>query len=922
MLAEDPVNHIDGSSEDPISLHEAEYATGIIDLLFGLLTDVIKSRQPGIELTLQGDAPIDFKDRKLLLHTLEAQGIWFQLLSIAEQNASVLRRRKIESDRGADQVPGTFAHVIAGAAASGVPANEIQALLNEARVRPVITAHPTEAKRVTVLEIHRRIYVLLKQLELSRWTRRERDKLINDLRNEIDLLWLTGEIRLEKPSVAQEVAWGLHFFNESLFDGVAEMIEELEQTLETYYPGYDFAIPPFFQFGTWIGGDRDGNPFVTNKATHAALMSNRKACLQHYQGELVKLVANISIARHSIVAPEKFQVALDQMLEDSHEGKKIATRNPGEVFRQFTVCMQKKLDATITATSNELNTDKSSYGQSYEFSRDLRTMERGMQDANCGALARSIIRPLRHKVEAFGFRTASLDLRENSTTTNETLIEIWREINAQSYSDPPALNSPKWKQWLLHELAKPLEELPEFTTLSERSESTLGMLQLARSSMHKFDRDAIGGCILSMTHSASDLLGVYLLAKYAGLFSDAEGIESCRIMVIPLLETINDLRNGPAIMQELLSVPVVRRTIKVLSGYQEVMVGYSDSNKDGGFLCSNWEVSKAQTKLHHAGEKAGIPISFFHGRGGSVSRGGAPTGRSIAAQPANTIQGRMRVTEQGEVVSSKYANRGIAEHQMELLAASVMEHTLKSGREDALKPNPEFDEVLEALSGMSYVAYRRLADAPGLVEYYQTASPVDELVLLNIGSRPARRFGAMTLSDLRAIPWVFAWTQNRLMIPGWYGLGTAIEQFTNVRGDAGETMLLRMFEESRLFRLVIDETEKTLPQVDLEIAAEYAQLVSNEKIRTEIFSMVEKEYRLTQTMLLKLTGETKLCERFPRFQRRLARRLDTINQVGRQQVTLVRQFRESKQAKESQQQGLVPLLLSINCIAAGLGWTG
>lgn len=352
------------------------------------------------------------------------------------------------------------------------------------------------------------------------------------------------------------------------------------------------------------------------------------------------------------------------------------------------------------------------------------------------------------------------------------------------------------------------------------------------------------------------------------------------------------------------------------------MVGYSDSNKDGGFLCSNWEVSKAQTRLHNSGEKAGIPISFFHGRGGSVSRGGAPTGRSIAAQPANTIQGRMRVTEQGEVVSSKYANRGIAEYQMELLAASVMEHTLKSGREDALKPNAEFDEVMEALSGMSYVAYRRLAEAPGLVEFYQTASPVDELVLLNIGSRPARRFGAMTLNDLRAIPWVFAWTQNRLMIPGWYGLGTAIEQFINVRGDAGNTMLLRMFDESRLFRLVIDETEKTLPQVDMGIAAEYAQLVNNEKIRTEIFSMVEKEYHLTQAMILKLTGETELCERFPRFQRRLARRLSTINQVGRQQVRLVKQFRESKLAKESQQQGLIPLLLSINCIAAGLGWTG
>ena len=432
------------------------------------------------------------------------------------------------------------------------------------------------------------------------------------------------------------------------------------------------------------------------------------------------------------------------------------------------------------------------------------------------------------------------------------------------------------------------------------------------------DREATGNFILSMTQSVADVLGVYLLEKYAGLFADAEGIERATLLVDPLFETITDLNSAPTIMRELLSIPVVRRTVRDLGGVQEVMIGYSDSNKDGGFLTSNWELSKAQAKLTRVGEECGIPIAFFHGRGGSVSRGGAPTGRAIAAQPAGSVHGQLRLTEQGEVVTYKYANRGTAQYNMELIAASVLEHSLKSGKEPELKPNPEFDETMEALSGAAYAAYRQLAEHPGLVTYYQAASPVDELVLLKIGSRPARRFGAKTLNDLRAIPWVFAWTQNRHMVPGWYGIGTGLERFIAVRGGLGEQLLGRMFNESRLFRLIVDEAEKTLPQVDLAIAREYADLVPDRSVRDEIFSMIEDEYHRTVKMILQITGQG-LCERFPRFRRRLGRRLPTLNQIGYEQVKLIKRFRRAKKVKQSD---LVPLLLSINCVAEGLGWTG
>jgi phosphoenolpyruvate carboxylase len=334
-------------------------------------------------------------------------------------------------------------------------------------------------------------------------------------------------------------------------------------------------------------------------------------------------------------------------------------------------------------------------------------------------------------------------------------------------------------------------------------------------------------------------------------------------------------------------------------------------------------LGKAQARLLRVSEEVGIPIAFFHGRGGSVSRGGAPTGRAIAAQPAGSVHGQMRITEQGEVVSSKYANRGTALYTMELLASSVLEHTLKSGREDELKPNAEFDQAFEALSGTAYAAYRKLAEHPGLVNYYQAASPVEELTLLNIGSRPARRFGAKSLSDLRAIPWVFAWTQNRHLVPGWYGLGTGLQNFISVRGQAGEDLLKRMFAQSRLFRLIIDEVEKTLLLVDLTVARKFAQLVAEVAVRDEIFGMIETEYHRTVNTVLKLSGGKALCERFPRFQRRLERRSSILSQVSREQIKLIANFRaKQKAAQASNADDLVPLLLSINCVASGLGWTG
>ncbi len=902
------------AAEDLDSL-AANYARDLLELLSTQLNKVIEIRRPDILPFILGNKKLTEASNTEAESVLQAWGIWFQLLNIAEENTGMRRRRQTEGLLGLAKVPGTFANVMAQAKSAGVSADEIQKLLNNALVRPTITAHPTEAKRVTVLEIHRRIYVLLYRLEATRWTIRERNRFIDELRNEIDLLWLTGELRMEKPTVANEVAWGLHFFQQALFERVPETLERLEWSLQQQYPDDDFNIPDFFNFGSWIGGDRDGNPYVTNEVTENSLLSNRRLILKYYQVKLNDLLKRCSISSNATSLSPEFAGHLQRLLDQSGQEEELTKRNPDEVFRQYVMCMYRKIADTLEKSNRIDNSGLRDYPAADDFVSDLKILERGLLDADCGHLARTLVLPLRRAAEAFRFCTVRLDLRENSTVTTETLRYIWCEMNDES--EAPQTGSEQWQQWLISELARPLETLPDFENLNERAASTFGLFKLIARLRSEFDREAIGHFVLSMTQSHADILGIYLLAKYSGNFVDDTATESCLLPIVPLFETIEDLRAAPAIMKTVLNTPVIRRSVKDQKAAQEVMIGYSDSNKDGGFFTANWELSKAQQELTKVAKESGISISFFHGRGGSVSRGGAPTGRAIAAQPAGSVNGRMRLTEQGEVVSSKYANEGTAQYQMELLAASVLEHSLKSSSESALRPNPEHVQAMEALSSIAFTSYRQLAETEGLVDYYNAASPVGELAMMKIGSRPAKRFGANSLDDLRAIPWVFAWTQNRHHVPAWYGIGTAIDDFIRIRGEDGEVLLKQMFRDSRLFRLIIDEAEKSLAFVDLDVARSYAGQVDKTEIRDRIFSMIEKEYRLSTAMVLKISGDRDLTVRFSKFARKLQRRGEILKQAGMEQVDLVQRFRQSRD-----QEDLIPLLLSINCVSAGLGWTG
>jgi phosphoenolpyruvate carboxylase len=908
--------------EPPRAVVSGTSAKEAADLLFQLLIEVARRHQPEIETVLKGGANISNFTPELMARALQAQGIFFQLLAIAEQNAAMRRRRQIERTRGREALRGTFAHVLAEAVDDGVPAEHIQALLSDLRIRPVITAHPTESKRVTVLEKYRKIYLLLRELEHARWTERERAALIDDLRDQIELVWMTGELHLEKPTVQHEVSRGLHFFDETLFEKAPEMLGLVDAALARNYPDTQFELPPFFQFGSWIGGDRDGNPSVTTRITGWTLRQNALAALRHYRERIVGLARALSITERALPVPPSFRAELDRALAGSGEAEAVRARNPGEPYRQFLSIVLRKLDATMAQVEGmDIGGPGAPYAGADELILDLRIVENALIEANSPSIAANVVRPVRRAVEIFRFSTVRLDIRDNTTKTSAALQALWWATAGHGDDSPPEIGSREWRVWLYRELARPLTGPRLIPELPAEATDLIDMFAQAAEIRRGLDRDAFGSFILSMTRSVDDILGAYLLAKEGGAFLDAAGTEICAIPIVPLFETIADLRAAPAIMREALSIPLIRRSTHWQGNVQEVMIGYSDSNKDGGFVASNWELAKAQVQLTKVGAETGTGIAFFHGRGGSVSRGGAPTGRAIAAQPAGSIRGRFRVTEQGEVVSYKYANKGTALYQMELLAASVFEHALKSEREEALKPRREFDDILEALSGASRAAYTGLVSHPGLVQYFQAASPLEEISLLNIGSRPARRFGAKSLADLRAIPWVFAWAQNRHIITGWYGVGSALASLLQVRGQQGEALLPQLFRDSRLFRLIMDEVEKTLLLVDLDIARDYASLVPDEGVRDMIFGMIEVELALTREMVLKVSGGSEIAERFPEYRRALATRLPTVNEVNREQVELLRRFRGSKSEIE-REAFKSALLLSINTVAAGLGATG
>jgi len=863
----------------------AQYRDEVQGLLHSLFDDFLRRQEPRLYDVLKSARDLDAHEGTLLVKALQSVGIRFQLTAIAEEIADTRKIRLAETTGGPDAVIGSFDRTLGQAAARGTSDIDMQRALANFQVTPTITAHPTEAKRVTILENHRRLYRGLVDLETNRWTPREREKLIGELRNSIALLWMTGELRLERPTLDEEVSWGLHFFNETLIDGTHHVGERLTDALRRHFPDIETETPAFLKFVSWIGGDRDGNPNVTANVTRRTLRRHRDNAIRRYITDLDRLSRVLSISEHVNPPGDRFRQQLKACLDACGDAEAVIRRNPHEPFRQFCVA------SAIRLRANMGNADQKAvpYAGPDAFVADLRALETALREIGAGSIAATDIAALRYLVLCFGFRTAALDIRQNTDAINRTVAAL---------GGTPAT--------LARDLAEGFTVDGDKAELDEEAAETVALFRLLGE--NRMDPEAVGAFILSMTSSVEDLLAVAWLAA---------AVDATRNFppVVPLFETIDDLRNAPAILDALLSDPTARAALSDRAGVVEVMLGYSDSNKDGGFLTSVWELSKAQRAILATCRKHDAAVRFFHGRGGSVSRGGAPTGRAIAAQPAGTVQGRLRVTEQGEVVSAKYSNRGTARTHLELLGASILGHTLARPDPDAAALSEERGAAIERLSATSRSTYRDLLETPGFLDYFQQASPVEELALLRIGSRPARRFGAAGLDDLRAIPWVFAWSQNRHLLTGWYGLGSALD--AAIAAD-GLDELRAMFRSEKVFKLVLDEVEKTLYQTDMAIAMRYAALVPDEATRDRVFGKITAEFDRTKQHLLAVTEQDSLADRFPSFRRRIGEARPLIDRCNAWQIDLLRRHR----AEPAQASLRVQLLLSMNCIATGLGWTG
>lgn len=862
---------------------------------------------------------------------IQAYSINFQLINLAEENFGMQDRRAVQ--RIGEPVSGSIEECVRMFKKRGIVPDKIQSLLNRLSIAPVITAHPTEVKRRTVLEKHRRIYLSIFKKENPIWTDREKELIRQEILGEVQKLWQTGDIRLESPKVEEEVLNGIFYFNKTFFEVLPMLYDEILYQLNRYYPEYKFSIPSFFSFGSWVGGDRDGNPFVTAEKTRWTLISHKELAVSKYMEIISNLISVLSMSRQ-LVLPGKGLLASikDDARDMGSEGQKIMARNPHEPYRQKLSLMRKRLENTLKtgvggqgSGVGEIKNQKEYYKTAEEFINDLNIIKTSLRENKGERIARLDIEPLIRQTKCFGFFLAKLDIRQHSEIHRMAAAELLSKagIVQSGYLSLPEQDKVKV---LSGELASMRPLAPDYAHLSGETREVLDTFKVIKYAKEKISWESIGSYIVSMTRNASDILTVQLLAKEAGLcgISDDNNLFN-RLDIAPLFETIDDLTRAPAILKSLLSNHTYRKYLAKRDNVQEVMLGYSDSCKDGGILTSSWELYHAQKTLTETAAEHKIKLKLFHGRGGTVGRGGGPTHKAILAQPRGTVNGLIKITEQGEVISSKYANLGTALYNLNMLVAGVMEATLDSEQltvnsEQSNKENV-FEEAFKEISEISYKLYRGLVDDPDFLTYFYQATPIDELEHLKIGSRPTYRKGKGSVEDLRAIPWVFSWNQSRHIIPGWYPFGTSLKTF--IKNDLSRARLIQeMYKKWPFFNNLVDNIQMVVAKSDMAIARLYSSLVKDKKIRDRIYEKINREFNLTAKMILNITGQKRVLDNSPFLQRSIDMRRPSIDPVNYIQVMLLRRLRHERVSGNEREKLIAALMMSINCVAAGLRNTG
>lgn len=862
----------------------------------------------------------------------QATTIAFHLLNIVEENAANQMRRHGERTDGLLAESGLWGWYFRRLSEAGIDPVELRDCLRKTSVEPVLTAHPTESKRITVLEQHRELYLLLVDLENTMYTPTEQAVIEERIRAVLERLWRTGETLLEKPTVASERNAMLHYLRSVFPHAVRDVDAHLRSAWQA--AGFDPVLLddpeelPSLRFGTWVGGDRDGHPLVTPEVTRETFSQLRIHALRLQRQNLERLRAELSLSSLLVAPPADFQSRLESRLKGiGPVGQAIADRNPAEPWRQY-------VSAMLEALPPEDDTDPRPmpfphYRTAEELVGDLRTLRDSLFAIGADRLARASVDPAIRAAKTFGFHLARLDVRQNSGFHDRAIDQI---LTTAGFSDPhfSSWDEARRLEFLNQTLtdATPLLPLNAYTD-NEAGLAVGAFREIARQLELRGD-EGIGILILSMTRTVSDLLAVYFLAREAGLLFRTDTGIICRVPISPLLETIDDLRNGPSILDAFIRHPITSATLEWRrqrhagdpfdTPRMEVMVGYSDSNKDGGIIASQWTLHQAQQAIAATARRHGITARFFHGRGGTISRGAGPTHRFLEALPPSSIGGGLRVTEQGETIAQKYGNLLTASHNLDLLLSGTAYRAFCD--KNPVEVDPDRTRLLDQVAEESRRTYRALLETGEFMQFYRQATPIDLLESSRIGSRPSRRTGAASLDDLRAIPWVFSWSQSRFFLPGWYGVGTALEAVLE-KGGSDASILRDAVSEWPFLRYVLTNVEMSSLSTDPEIFCAYAALVESGDIRDRFLRPILNELEKTRRVLNDVFG-SEAADRRPRLFKTLTPRADAIRPLHHLQIRLLRDWRTALREGDSERtEALHPhLLLSVNAISSGLRTTG
>lgn len=867
---------------------------------------------------------IESLDPETLSHVVRAFTIYFSLVNIAEESYSHQQRRK-NVDRNGPLWSGSFIQTLREMKQQGISHDQIQTLFDHLAYIPVITAHPTESKRRTVMESLRRIFLVNEKLNVK-MTRLDKDRTIKELERSIQILYKTNEVRVRRLQVVDEVKNGLHYFRESLFQAVPQVYRNVERAVGEIYGDENepIKVPSFIRFGSWIGGDRDGNPFVKPKTTIMALCLQAREVMREYEQRIIGLS---HVLTHSIKFSQPSEDFLQSLQKDEAELPELFAAAPErfaqEPYRRKLYMMHHRMLSTLAVIEQRVDGQEPhpnpiGYKDEHALLDDLYLIRDSLNSHGDAIVADGDLRDLIRLVETFGFYLVQMDIRQESTIHSQAVSEVLQQLGVDDYQKLPEAER---LATLARFLSAP-KAVIDTAKLSEMSQETIEVFNVMANMRQVVSPNAFGNYVISMTHEASHVMEVMFLAWLSGMAGYDGNNWFCHVCISPLFETIDDLAHIEPVMTRLLDNATYAALLKASGNKQEVMLGYSDSCKDGGILSSSWSLYQAQKKITALTQARGIKCRLFHGRGGTIGRGGGPTHDSILSQPAGTVHGEIKFTEQGEVLSYKYSNQETAVYELTMGVTGL----LKASK-NIVVPNQDDDaeycEVMKELANAGEQHYRELTDrTPGFLDYFYEATPVSEIALMNIGSRPSHRKKTdRSKTSVRAIGWVFGWAQSRHTLPAWYGIGSALGKWIDRRSER-QQKLQEMYHNWPYFRSLMSNSQMALFKAEMHIAETYVSLCQDQDKAMQVYKAIREEHEATVRNVLSISQLPYLMAETPQLALSLSRRnpyLDPLNQI---QLMLLHRFRDEQASDEERDRWLDPLLRSINAIAAGMRNTG